>query len=231
MQFQIKSMKRSGQAVFLSSWLCKVALSTCFDREVFALQNESKGLGESWKKGEWIVSLLKITRLGHPAIRRGTEPVSTEELHSQKIQRLIDDMVETMRDAHGVGIAAPQVHVPKQIIVIEVSPENPRYPNQPAVPLTVLLNPTITDHAETTEEGWEGCLSVPDLRGLVPRWTKLSVSGLDRRGQAVQLDAEGFFARVIQHEVDHLNGKVFLDRLPDLKTLTHLREYEQFWKS
>ena len=95
----------------------------------------------------------------------------------------------------------------------------------------VLLNPTIMDHAETTEEGWEGCLSVPDLRGLVPRWTKLSVSGLDRCGQAVQLDAEGFFARVIQHEVDHLHGRVFLDRLPDLTTLTHLREYEQFWKS
>ena len=177
------------------------------------------------------MSLLKITRLGHPKIRQGTEPVSSEEVHSQDIQRLIDDMVETMRDANGVGIAAPQVHVSKQIIVIEVSPENPRYPNQPAVPLTVLLNPTITDHAETTEEGWEGCLSVPDLRGLVPRWTRVKVSGLDRQGQAVEWEAEGFFARVIQHEVDHLHGRVFLDRLPDLKTLTHLREYEQFWKS
>ena len=176
------------------------------------------------------MSSLKIARLGHPAIRRRTEPVSSEELHSQEIQRLIDDMIETMRDAHGVGIAAPQVHASKQIIVIEVSPENPRYPNQPAVPLMVLLNPTITDHVESTEEGWEGCLSVPDLRGLVPRWTRVSVSGLDRRGQAVDLDAEGFFARVIQHEVDHLHGQVFLDRLPDLKTLTHLREYEQFWK-
>ena len=177
------------------------------------------------------MSLLKITRLGHPKIRQETEPVSSEELHSQEIQRLIDDMVETMRDANGVGIAAPQVHVSKQIIVIEVSPENPRYPNQPAVPLTVLLNPTIMDHEDTTEKGWEGCLSVPDLRGLVPRWTRVKVSGLDRQGQAVEWDAEGFFARVIQHEVDHLHGRVFLDRLPDLKTLTHLREYEQFWKS
>ncbi len=176
------------------------------------------------------MSLLKITRLGHPKIRQGAEQVSTEEMHSRELQRLIDDMVETMRDAHGVGIAAPQVHVSKQIIVIEVSPENPRYPNQPAVPLTVLLNPTITDHAETMEDGWEGCLSVPDLRGLVPRWTRVSVRGLDREGHAVQLEAEGFFARVIQHEVDHLHGRVFLDRLPELKTLTHLREYEQFWK-
>ncbi len=177
------------------------------------------------------MSLLKITRLGHPKIRQGTEPVSSEELHSQAIRRLIDDMVETMRDANGVGIAAPQVHVSKRIIAIEVSPENPRYPNHPAVPLMVLLNPMIMDHAETTEGGWEGCLSVPDLRGVVPRWTRVRISGLDRRGLAVELDAEGFFARVIQHEVDHLNGKVFLDRLPDLKTLTHLREYEQFWKS
>lgn len=139
-------------------------------------------------------------------------------------------MVETMRDANGVGIAAPQVHVSKQIIVIEVSPENPRYPNHPAVPLMVLLNPMIRDHAETTGEGWEGCLSVPDLRGFVPRWTRVTISGLDRQGQVVEFDAEGFFARVIQHEVDHLNGKVFLDRLPDFKTLTHLREYEEFWK-
>ena len=177
------------------------------------------------------MSLLKIARLGHPKIRQGTEPVSLEELNSPEIQRLIDDMVETMRDANGVGIAAPQVHVSKQIIAIEVAPENPRYPNQPAVPLMVLLNPIITEHAEATVEGWEGCLSVPDLRGVVPRWTRVKVNGLDRRGQAVQLDAEGFFARVIQHEVDHLNGRVFLDRLPDLKTLTHLREYEQFWKS
>jgi len=175
--------------------------------------------------------LLKIAKLGHPKIREGTDPVSSEELHSQEIQRLIDNMIVTMRDANGVGIAATQVHVSKQIIVIEVSPENPRYPNQPAVPLMVLINPQILERAETTEDGWEGCLSVPDLRGLVPRWTWVNVSGVDRRGHAVHLEAKGFFARVIQHEVDHLNGHVFLDRLPDLNTLTHLREYEQFWRS
>ena len=174
--------------------------------------------------------VLKIARLGHPKIRNGAEPVTGEELHSQATQRLIDDLVETMRDANGVGIAAPQVQVSQQIIVIEVSPDNPRYPKQEAVPLTVLINPTIVEHGEDTEDGWEGCLSVPDLRGHVPRWAWVKVAGLDRRAQQVEITAQHFFARVIQHEIDHLNGKVFIDRLPDLHTLTHLREYEQYWK-
>ena len=175
------------------------------------------------------MALLKIARLGHPLIRKGAEPVSEEELHSQGTQQFIDDLVETMWDASGVGIAAPQVHTPKQIIAIEVSSDNPRYPNQASVPLTILINPKIVEQAEETENGWEGCLSVPDLRGLVPRWTWVKVAGLDRQGKAVLIEARNFFARVIQHEVDHLNGKVFLDRLPDLQTLTHLREYEKYW--
>ena len=173
--------------------------------------------------------VLKIARLGHPKIRKGAEPVSEQNLHSQATQGFIDDLVETMRDANGVGIAAPQVHVSQQIIVIEVSSENPRYPKQEAVPLTILINPKIIEHGEATEEGWEGCLSVPDLQGHVPRWTWVNVAGLDRKGHTVELEVQNFFARVIQHEVDHLHGKVFLDRLPDLHTLTHLREYEQFW--
>jgi len=173
--------------------------------------------------------LLKIARLGHPQIRSGAKPVAEEELHTPETQQFIDDMVETMRDALGVGIAAPQVHVSKQIIAIEVSPENPRYPNQTLIPLTIVVNPTMVEHGEETEDVWEGCLSVPDLRGVVPRWTRVKVQGLDRHGQPVQFEAEGFFARVFQHEIDHLYGKVFLDRLPDLHTLTHLREYEKYW--
>ena len=102
------------------------------------------------------MSLLKITRLGHPKIRQGAEPVSTEEVHSQEIQRLIDDMVETMRDAHGVGIAAPQVHVSKQIIVIEVAPENPRYPNQPAVPLRCCSTPPSRNTRRPWKMGGKG---------------------------------------------------------------------------
>jgi len=175
------------------------------------------------------MSLLEIAHLGHPKIRGGAELVSVEQLQSAAVQQFIDDMVETMRGANGVGIAAPQVQVSQQIMAIEVSANNPRYPNQSAVPLTVLINPTIIEYDEETENGWEGCLSVPDLRGLVPRWRQVKVEGLNRYGKLVQFEAQGFHARVIQHEVDHLHGKVFLDRLPDLKTLTHLREYEQYW--
>ncbi|QDZ40083.1 peptide deformylase [Euhalothece natronophila Z-M001] len=175
--------------------------------------------------------LLKTARLGNPIIRSATEPVSKEELKSAYLQNLIDGMIQTMRDADGVGIAAPQVHVPKRIIVIEVSPDNPRYPNRQGVPLTVIVNPEITSLAEDYHEDWEGCLSVPDFRAKVPRSTSLQVSGLDRNGELLDIHAEDFFARVIQHEVDHLEGKVFLDRLPNLKTLTYLREYQKYWQS
>jgi len=177
------------------------------------------------------MSLLKIARLGHPILRKEADPVMSEELHSSELQHGIDNMVETMRDANGVGIAAPQVHVSKQIIAIEVSPDNPRYPNQSAVSLHVLINPILVHYSKDTMVTWEGCLSIPDLRGQVPRWKKVRVSALDRRGNTLDFDAEGFLARVIQHEVDHLNGQVFLDRLPDCRTLTHLREFEQFWKT
>ena len=177
------------------------------------------------------MALLKIARLGNPKIRHGAKLVSLDELQSPDIQKFIQDLVDTMRDANGVGIAAPQVHVSKQVIAVEVSPNNPRYPNQSAVPLIVLVNPKIVEYVQEMENGWEGCLSVPDLRGQVPRWTRVRVQALDRYGQEVEFDARGFYARVIQHEVDHLQGQFFLDRLSDLRTLTYLQEYEQYWKS
>lgn len=177
------------------------------------------------------MSLLKIARLGHPVIREGAATVTAQELSSNEAQRLIDDMVETMRDADGVGIAAPQVHVAKKIIVVEVSVDNPRYPAQEAVPLTVIINPRIIHRISDKALGWEGCLSVPDMRGRVPRATMIEVQGLNRYGIEIQFEARGFFARVIQHEVDHLHGHVFIDRVNDLSTLTHLREYRKFWKN
>src|SRR4051812_39780066 len=129
------------------------------------------------------MSLLKVARLGHPCIRSLAQDVSREELSTAACQQLIDDMIQTMRDLDGVGIAAPQVHVSKRIIVIEVNSKNPRYPGRPEVPLTVIINPLITKHSAEASDGWEGCLSVAELRGKVPRWNTLTCQGQDRKGK------------------------------------------------
>lgn len=174
------------------------------------------------------MAILKVARLGHPVLRQPAEPVPVAKIGSPEIQRLIDDMIETMREYNGAGLAATQVHVPRQICVIEVN-GNPRYPDAAEVPLTVLVNPRVTPLTEETEEGWEGCLSVPDMRGMVPRVTAVRLEAYDREGQKVDLVAKDFFARVIQHETDHLDGIVYLDRMRDLSTLTHLAEWNKYW--
>ena len=174
------------------------------------------------------MAILKVARLGHPVLRRQALPVPVGEIRSTETQRLIDDMVETMREYSGAGLAAPQVHALKQICVIEVN-ENPRYPDAPIIPLTVLINPVLTPMTEEMEEGWEGCLSVPDLRGKVPRYTSVRLDAYDREGRRIEGEAKEFFARVIQHETDHLHGILYLDRMRDLSTLTHLVEWNKHW--
>ncbi len=174
------------------------------------------------------MAILKVTRLGHPVLRQIAAPLSLADIQSAPIQRLIDDMIETMKEYNGVGLAADQVHESKQIAVLEVA-DNPRYPEKPRVPLTVLINPQITKLSEETEEDWEGCLSIPDLRGRVPRFKSIQVQALDRNGRELNFRADGFHARVIQHEWDHLNGKVYLDRMRDFSTLTFLAEFARFW--
>jgi len=174
------------------------------------------------------MAILKVARLGHPVLRQKSLPVPVEEIRSAEIQRLIDDMVETMREYNGAGLAAPQVHVLKQICVIEVQ-GNPRYPDAPAIPLTVLVNPVVTPTTEEQEEGWEGCLSVPDMRGMVPRHAAVRLEAYDRDGIRIGGEAKEFFARVIQHETDHLHGTVYLDRMRDFSTLTHLAEWNKYW--
>ena len=174
------------------------------------------------------MSILKVARLGNPVLRKVAEPLSREELRSAAIQRLIDDMIETMKEYDGVGLAADQVHESRQIAVLEVV-DNPRYPKKPPVPLTVLVNPRITPLTDEMEEDWEGCLSVPDLRGQVPRFKSIQVEAWDRKGAALRFVASGFHARVIQHEWDHLNGKVYLDRMGDLTTLSFLTEFARYW--
>jgi peptide deformylase len=174
------------------------------------------------------MAILKVARLGHPVLRKVAEPIPIQEIRSPETQRLIDDMVETMREYNGAGLAANQVHVLKQVCVIEVN-GNPRYPEAPNVPLTVLINPVVTPLIAEMEEGWEGCLSVPDMRGMVPRYTAVRLEAYDRMGKKLDVVAKEFFARVIQHETDHLNGIVYVDRMKDLSTLTHLAEWNKYW--
>ena len=174
------------------------------------------------------MAILKVARLGHPVLREVAGPVPLEDIPTPEFQRFVDDMVETMREYDGAGLAANQVHVLRQVAVIEVA-ANPRYPDAPQIPLTVLVNPVVTSLTEETEDGWEGCLSVPDMRGVVPRHTAVRLQCQDREGRPVDLVAKDFFARVIQHETDHLNGIVYVGRMRDLRTLSHIAEWNKHW--
>jgi peptide deformylase len=167
------------------------------------------------------VAILKVARLGHPVLRRVAEPVPRAEIARPEMQRLIDDMVETMHEYIGVGLAGPQVHVSQQIAVLECE--------MPAIPLMVIINPVLTPVSEETVTDWEGCLSIPDFRGVTPRYTAVRLEALGRKGERIELVAKDFFARVLQHETDHLNGKVYLDRMGDLTTLCHLQEWSRYW--
>ena len=173
--------------------------------------------------------ILKVARLGHPVIRMPAQAIPKETIASAPVQRFIDDMIDTMREYDGVGLAAPQVHVSQQLAVIEVT-ANRRYPGEGPIPLTVLINPKIVHASKKQLEEWEGCLSVHEFRGRVPRAESLEVEAYNRQGEKVKIHARGFFARVIQHECDHLAGKVFLDRMPTLATLTHLHEFIRYWQ-
>lgn len=171
--------------------------------------------------------ILKVARMGHPVLRQVAEPVPPDQITSPEIQQFIEDLIETMYDYDGAGLAAPQVHVSKQIVVMEVQ-RNPRYPNAPSIPLTVYVNPEITPLTDEMDEDWEGCLSVPGLRGRVPRYTKIRLRAYDRDGQRVDFVAEGFHARVIQHECDHLWGKLYIDRVRDTTSLTFMEEFMKY---
>ncbi|MBI5814911.1 MAG: peptide deformylase [Nitrospinae bacterium] len=171
--------------------------------------------------------ILKVAQLGNPILRKKAEPVPEEIVKADDVQLLIDSMIDTMREYNGAGLAGPQVHEPAQIIVVEAE-GNPRYKNSPSVPLTVVINPKITSFSTEMDEGWEGCLSVADLWGLVRRARNVVVTGLDRHGEPLTIHAEGFFAKALQHEIDHLHGKVFLDRMNDLKSLSFGKEYARY---
>ena len=182
------------------------------------------------------MTIRKIAQMGEPVLRRRADLVDPNEIASPYIQTLIDDMIETMHDADGAGLAAPQVYESLQLCVIEVD-QNPRYPQFESIPLTVLINPIVTPlvdggasgqlRAEDSFQMYEGCLSVPGMRGQVVRPRQVRVQALDRSGNALDFVWESFRAVVVQHETDHLQGTLYVDRA-DPKTLTFVREYERF---
>lgn len=177
------------------------------------------------------MAVLSIAHLGHPVLRRVADPVDLDALTApgdNPLQSFIDDMIDTMHAEGGVGIAAPQVERSLQIIVVEYR-GNERYPDGSEIPLTVYVNPVITRTSDDRVPFWEGCLSVKDLRGLVERPSACTMEAYTRQGEKVVVEASGFLAVVLQHEIDHLLGKVFLDRMTDLTKLAYEKEFITYW--
>jgi peptide deformylase len=154
-----------------------------------------------------------ILRMGDPRLLQPSAPVTA--FGTPELEALLADLRDTMAAADGAGLAAPQIGVPLQVVIFGVA-HNPRYPDAPPVPWTELVNPVLTPLGDETEEGWEGCLSVPGLRGLVPRWTRLRYEGFDPDGRPIRREVDGFHARVVQHECDHLAGILYPMRMRDL---------------
>jgi peptide deformylase len=173
------------------------------------------------------MAIRKIAQIGHPVLRQRAREVSREELASPATQQFIDDLIETMRDANGAGLAAIQVYEPIRICAIEVR-DNPRYPYKPPIPLTVLVNPVLTPLDDERFANYEGCLSVPNLRGVVERAVHVRVTAWDRHGQPIDEVVHGLKAATYQHEVDHLDATLFVDRVTDPSTLATWTEFERY---
>ena len=169
------------------------------------------------------MSILKVARMGHPVLRTKTRTVDKTELKNPAIQQFIDSMIDTMYEYSGVGLAAPQVHEGLRLFVALLD-EDPDAKSEAAV----IINPEIVPNGSVIEEGWEGCLSIPDIRGMVPRYTDIVVRALDRTGRTIELPLKSFPARVAQHETDHLDGVLFFDRMTSFQSLTFLDEYSRF---
>jgi peptide deformylase len=177
------------------------------------------------------MAILKVARMGHPILRAKALPVPPDQIRTAPVQRLIDDMFETMREYSGIGLAAPQVHSGLRVFVagLREGDVGQAISEDGEMPFMALINPEVTLVGEPADEGWEGCLSIPDIRGLVPRAPSVSVKAFDRAGQRVSFTASGLPARVIQHEHDHLDGVLFFDRMPSLESLAFMEEYRRFW--
>ena len=169
------------------------------------------------------MSILKVARMGHPVLRERAQALDKSAFRNPLLQKLIDDMIETMHEYHGVGLAAPQVHEDIRLFVGMLDEEP-----GPESEAMALINPEIIPDGSDKHDGWEGCLSIPDIRGMVPRFTSIIVKALDREGRAIELRLKDFAARVAQHETDHLDGILFFDRMPSMQSLTFLDEYSRY---
>jgi peptide deformylase len=172
------------------------------------------------------MSILKVARMGHPVLRAKARAIERSDIKTATVQKLIDDMLDTMAEYHGVGLAAPQVHEGLRMFVASLDAgEDGDQPGEPYV----IINPEISVIGSDIVEDWEGCLSIPDVRGRVPRAREIKVRALDRHGERLQLSAHDFAARVVQHETDHLDGVLFFDRMRSFESLTFLDEYSRYW--
>lgn len=175
------------------------------------------------------MSILKVARMGHPVLRAKARALDRAEVKSAVLQQLIDDMIDTMFEYRGVGLAAPQVHEGVRLFVASLSDTDSDSESSSEPEPLAFINPEIISTGADLVEDWEGCLSVPDIRGRVPRARGVKVRALNRKGERIELDAINFSARVIQHEHDHLEGVLFFDRMRSLESLTFLDEYSRFW--
>lgn len=173
------------------------------------------------------MSILKVARMGHPVLRAKARPLEKSEIRGAAIQKLIDDMIDTMTEYHGVGLAAPQVHEGVRLFVAALDAGEDG--DEESEPIAI-INPEVVRVGSDVVEDWEGCLSIPDIRGRVPRAREIKVRAFDRTGGRIELSAHDFPARVIQHEADHLDGVLFFDRMASLGTLTFMDEYARYWR-
>jgi peptide deformylase len=173
------------------------------------------------------MSILKVARMGHPVLRARARPLEKAEIRSETIQKLIDDMLDTMAEYHGVGLAAPQVHEGLRLFVAALDSGDEDEEESDAI---AVINPEITVVGADVVEDWEGCLSIPDIRGRVPRAREIKIRAFDRTGARIEFSAHDFPARVIQHETDHLDGVLFFDRMKSLASMTFLDEYSRYWR-
>ncbi|HXE80387.1 MAG TPA: peptide deformylase [Vicinamibacterales bacterium] len=176
------------------------------------------------------MSILKVARMGHPILRSRARALDKAEIRSTAVQKLIDDMIDTMEEYHGVGLAAPQVHEGVRIFIAGLTDPGAEGSEDAALVPVPFINPEVVPIGSEQQTDWEGCLSIPDIRGQVPRSRRVRVRALDREGTKIEMELSDFAARVVQHEADHLDGILFLDRMRSFETLTFLDEFSRYWR-